>query len=78
MWAALGILAVTVLICIVEVPPLVRNQNKKEIVLYFIILLIGIGMNLAYGFDIKLPNPLDLWILIASPIGRLIVGVLLK
>lgn len=78
MWPAVGILAITVLICILEVPPLIQNQNKKEIALYFIVLMIGVGMNLAYSFDIKLPNPLDLWILIASPIGRLIVDVLLK
>ncbi|WP_141430992.1 hypothetical protein [Bacillus sp. 03113] len=61
MWAILGIFVAAIVIVLIEVPTLLKKGFKKELWVFSILLLFGIGLSIAEALDAKIPNPLD-WI----------------
>jgi len=45
------------LIAVLQIPFLVRNKQKKELIFYTIFLFIGFSMAMLYALGVKLPNP---------------------
>lgn len=75
MWFLLGILAVSAVLCVSDIPALRRNGSRSEKFLFYILLVIGIGLNLAFSLGVKLPNPLVGWLILMKPIGKWIMDV---
>lgn len=59
MLASIGILMVSALIIIIDVPSLLKKKFKKELWVFSIILLFGTGLSIAESLQVDIPNPLD-------------------
>ncbi|EHS59720.1 hypothetical protein WG8_0293 [Paenibacillus sp. Aloe-11] len=57
----LGILVLAAVICLLEVPYMWKKGLKKELWLFSILLLLGIGISSAKALSWTIPTPLD-WI----------------
>jgi hypothetical protein len=54
-----GILLVAAVILWIDVPPLLKKKNKKELLLFSILLAIGVGLSIALALGKTIPNPID-------------------
>ncbi|MFB5086917.1 hypothetical protein PGC35_06790 [Psychrobacillus sp. PGGUH221] len=71
MVSSVGILLLTAVIIIIEVPSLVQQKLKKELIVFIILLVIGVVSGILYSFDVKLMSPVDLLAYILQPIYNL-------
>ncbi|PZX02423.1 hypothetical protein C7437_11115 [Psychrobacillus insolitus] len=69
---SLGILLVATVIIIIEVPSLLEKKQKKELIVFSILLIIGVTLSILRAFGINIPNPLDLLTFIFKPMNDLI------
>ena len=69
---SLGILLVASVIIIIEVPSLLEKKQKKELIVFSILLFIGVTLSILRAFGINIPNPLDLLTFIFKPMNDLI------
>ncbi|WAA12710.1 hypothetical protein [Fervidibacillus halotolerans] len=76
MWAIFGILIVTALIIWIEVPSLLKNHERKELIGFSIILLLAFGLSVLEKSSVPLPNPLDVIVYIYRPISDWVFGML--
>ncbi|MGM0879102.1 MAG: hypothetical protein ACQEWV_31805 [Bacillota bacterium] len=75
MTVILGILLVAVVIALMEVPSLLKKGLKKELWVFGILLFFGVGLSIAQGLKIDIPNPLD-WInVVYKPFSEFILGL---
>lgn len=71
-----GIIAATIAIAMFEVPLLVKRRLRKELWVFFTLLLFGAGLSIAQSKHINIPNPLD-WIkTIYKPLSDTLMGFL--
>lgn len=68
MLTIIGIIAVVILICVLEVPRLVKDKLIKELVVFTALLLFGTIISIAQALQIRIPNPMDLIITIYQPV----------
>ncbi|WP_419955083.1 hypothetical protein ACN6MT_05800 [Neobacillus niacini] len=73
MLKVIGILLIAAVILWMEVPPLLEKKDKKELVVFSIFLVIGLGLSIAQGLGKPIPNPLDLLTLVFKPIHDVLV-----
>ncbi|RRN71196.1 hypothetical protein EI200_12155 [Peribacillus simplex] len=71
-----GILVIVAGIIAIDVPYLLREKLKKELWIFFIILLFGTALSVAQALNIKVPNPLDWITAIYKPLSDMIEKVL--
>lgn len=76
MWAVAGVLGVSIIIALFEVPPLLKKKLKKDLWAFSILLLIGTGLSIAQALRMKIPNPLDLIYYIYKPMSDAIFSFL--
>lgn len=76
MLVILGILLVAILIIVLELPPLLKKRQKKELWFFSLLLLFGIGLCIAKGLGLNLPNPFDWIAAIFKPLSNLITSLL--
>jgi hypothetical protein len=76
MWSIAGILVVAVAIAIIELPSLLKNNLKKEIWVFSILLVFGLGLNIAESLSVDIPNPMDWIAIVYKPFSDLIYGFL--
>lgn len=76
MWAMAGIFMSGFFIAVIEAPYLIRKKMKKELYIFFLLLLIGIGLSVIQALRIKLPNPLDWITAMYKPISEIVFGML--
>ncbi|MBP1992237.1 hypothetical protein [Paenibacillus eucommiae] len=69
MWKISGILAVTAVIALLEVPTLWKKKLVRELWVFAILLLVGAGLSFALVMHAPIPNPLDLLTWIYKPIS---------
>jgi hypothetical protein len=69
MWKINGILAVTAVIAMLEVPALWKQKLVKELWIFAILLLTGAGLSFALVMHVNIPNPLDFLTWIYKPIS---------
>ncbi|USK32042.1 hypothetical protein LIT25_15555 [Bacillus sp. F19] len=72
MVAVAGILVIVGVIIAIDVPSLLRKKEKKELWVFFILLLIGTSLSIAQALQIKIPNPVDGITVIYQPLSDLI------
>ncbi|MFY0758016.1 hypothetical protein AB1K32_03920 [Metabacillus dongyingensis] len=76
MVAVAGILVIVGVIIAIDVPSLLRKKEKKELWVFFILLLIGTSLSIALALHIKIPNPVDWITVIYQPLSDLIESLL--
>ncbi|WHZ56134.1 hypothetical protein [Metabacillus hrfriensis] len=76
MVAVAGILVIAGVIIAIDVPSLLRKKEKKELWVFFILLLIGISLSIAQALHIEIPNPVDWITVIYQPLSDLIETLL--
>ena len=69
MLKVVGILLVAVVIIRIEVPSLVQNKYKKELVIFSLFLFIGASLGVFQALGKPIPNPLDLLTFILKPLN---------
>lgn len=73
---ALGILVITAVIMAIDVPPMVKKKQKKELWVFFIILIPGVIAGILLAFGVHLPNPTDFIAWLFRPVTNWIHYVL--
>ncbi|MGG0655454.1 hypothetical protein [Rummeliibacillus pycnus] len=74
---SIGILLIAVAILWIEVPPLLEKKYKKELLVFSILLVIGLGLSITLALEKPIPNPLDLLTFIFKPLDD-VISLLLK
>lgn len=74
--AIAGILLIAILIIVLEVPPLWKKKQKRELWVYSLLLLFGVGLSIAESLDLNIPNPLDWIAIIYKPLSDLVMSLL--
>lgn len=72
----LGILLIAGTICLFEVPPLMKKQQKKELLVFSILFLFGVALSIFFTVSNSIPNPLDYITFIFKPLSEVISGFL--
>lgn len=61
-----------VTIALIEVPALLKKNRKKELRVFSILLVLGIGLSISQSLDVRIPNPLDWIAVVYKPLSDLI------
>ena len=72
---AVAILIISVILALIFIPKLKKQQDTKAIVVFSILLLIGTALNMGIALKIHIPSPLDLITFIFTPIRDYIVSL---
>ncbi|MET3292762.1 UNVERIFIED_CONTAM: putative membrane protein YczE [Brevibacillus sp. OAP136] len=72
MGSVLGILIVILIICLLEVPSLLKKKQRRELLAFSVLLLVGTGLNIALALHIELPNPMDWIIAVYKPVSDMV------
>lgn len=67
-----GILIIAFIIAAIDVPPLLQQKLKRELWLFFTILLVGLSISSALALNIDIPSPLNLISNIYNPISQVV------
>ncbi|RKN85344.1 hypothetical protein [Paenibacillus ginsengarvi] len=59
MLAVLGILGASVGIMIIDMPSLWKKKMKKELFVFIVLLVLGMGLCISNALHIHIPNPLE-------------------
>lgn len=76
---AVSLLALVVfdtVVCIVEIPKMVRGKLIKELITFSVLLLLGTAFGVMKAFDMKVPNPSDWLAWVYSPVSDLMKSLL--
>lgn len=76
MWKIMGILTCIAFISYVEVYSLDKKKYKKELVIYFLFLSVGVTMVILLTLNIKIPSPTEPLLWLFSPIDEYIEKIL--
>lgn len=72
MGSVLGILIGILIICLLEVPSLLKKKQRRELLAFSVLLLVGTGLNIALALHIELPNPMDWIIAVYKPVSDMV------
>lgn len=72
MLKTIGILIIAAVMVFSEVPPLVEQKQKKEVIIFSILLFLGIVLSILVALDVTVPNPLDFISYVLKPLTKLI------
>ena len=67
---SLAILLVAGAIVLFEVPPLVKKKEKKELLVFTILLMIGVVLSIVFALGKPIPNPMDFITFIFRPLSE--------
>ena len=76
MVGVLGILAVSLVIAIIEVPSLLKKKLRRELWVFSILLLIGTGLSIAKSLKVEILNPFDLMAAFYKPFSDMLFQLL--
>lgn len=61
LWGVFGIIAAAVVITLLEVPQLIRKGYRRELIVFSILLVLGVGAACGKVLNAPIPNPDD-WV----------------
>jgi len=59
MWSIVGILLIGLTVFIIDVKPLIKGKNYREIFIYSSLLLSGLALSSLLILKVRIPTPLD-------------------
>lgn len=72
MLKTLAILIVTAVLVLLDVPSMLKNKQKKELVVYSILLFMGVGCLIMLAVGMKIPSPVDLFLYVEKPFKNIL------
>ncbi|MFB6467807.1 hypothetical protein ACE38V_13535 [Cytobacillus sp. Hz8] len=75
MWAIVSILTAG-MIAWIEIPSLLKKKLIKELWVFSVLLLIGVGLIISQSLQLNIPNPLDWITVVFKPLNDAIFGIL--
>lgn len=75
MWAIVSILTAG-MIAWIEIPSLLKKKLIKELWVFSVLLLIGVGLIISQSLQVNIPNPLDWITVVFKPLNDAIFGIL--
>jgi len=57
----IGILLVTAAIVMIDVPTMLKNKQRKELIVYSVLLFIGLTFLILLAVGVKIPSPVNLF-----------------
>lgn len=57
-----------------EVPRLIRNHQRGELIAFGVLMVLAIGISLPLALGVKLPGPTKVILALFGPINRILVG----
>lgn len=66
---SLGILLVAGVVLLIEGPTLLKNKQKKDIITFSVLLVLGVGLSIAHVMYKPLPNPMDFIKFVYKPLS---------
>ncbi|MEW9669859.1 hypothetical protein [Ammoniphilus sp. 3BR4] len=76
MWATVGILFISGILAMMEVPSLFKKKLRKELWVFSILLVCGTGLSIAMVLNKEIPNPLDWITALYKPFSDFLYGLL--
>ncbi|WP_341348202.1 hypothetical protein [Paenibacillus sp. FSL H3-0469] len=76
MLGAIEILMVSSLISLYEIPQLIQDKRKMDLIMFSLILAIATGLSIALALNIPVPNPVDWLRPIFDPVGQSVDNLL--
>ncbi len=70
------VVAFSIILCVVEIPKMLKSKEYRELVAFSIILFIGMFFTILKSLNIDIPNPADFVAMIYAPVVDLIKGAL--
>ncbi|TYR81692.1 hypothetical protein FZC66_07620 [Priestia megaterium] len=67
----LGVLLISIVILVVELPKLLKMDKRKDMYFFLIFLLLSTVMNIVYYLQLPVPNPLDWLTTVLQPLTKL-------
>lgn len=67
-----SILVFSIVLCIIEVPTMLKDKSYKDLWTFSILLILGMILAILKKLDITLPNPSDWVALVYSPVSALL------
>jgi hypothetical protein len=67
--AFIALLLFDVVVCIVEIPKMLKQKLIRELAAFSVLLLFGTAVGVLKVFDVKVPNPSDLIAWVYSPVS---------
>jgi hypothetical protein len=74
--ALVALLAFDVVVCIVEIPKMLKQKLIRELAVFSVLLLYGTAVGVLKVFDIEVPNPSDLIAWVYSPVSGMMKSLL--
>ncbi|KGR83151.1 MULTISPECIES: hypothetical protein [Lysinibacillus] len=71
---AVAFLIIAIIVALIFIPKLKKQQDRKAVVVFTILLLIGTALNMGIALKVHIPSPLDLITFIFTPIRDYIVS----
>jgi len=71
---AVAILIISIIVALIFIQKFKKQQDKKNIIVFSFLLLIGTALNMAIALKVHIPSPLDLITFIFTPIKDYIVS----
>ncbi|NLO39034.1 MAG: hypothetical protein GX115_06145 [Ruminiclostridium sp.] len=72
------VLAFAAILCIIEVPKLLRAKSFKELWSFSLLLAMGVGLSILKSLKVEIGNPADLFAWIYSPLKNVMETLLKK
>ncbi|WP_347548574.1 hypothetical protein ABFG93_13660 [Pseudalkalibacillus hwajinpoensis] len=72
MWPIIGISVVTAVITLYEVPKLMKNNQKRDLWVFSILMLMAFGLSMAETLHLPIPTPFDFITFLFRPMSRAI------
>jgi hypothetical protein len=72
------VLAFAAILCIVEVPKLLRAKSSKELWVFSLLLALGVSLSILKSLKVEIGNPADLFAWIYSPLEGVMESLLKK
>lgn len=70
-----AVLVFSTVLCIIEIPKMLREKLYKEFWTFSILLGLGVVLVILLSFDIKIPNPSDWVAWVYSPLKEIIENI---
>lgn len=72
------VLAFAAILCIIEVPKLLRAGSFKELLVFSLLLALGVGLSILKSLKVDIGNPADLFAWIYSPLKGVMESLMKK
>jgi hypothetical protein len=76
MLKTIGILTISVVIMLFQLPKLVKEKMINESWLFSLLMLLATATAIGNAHDLPIPNPLDLIGLVMEPLNKLLTAIL--